>query len=427
MRIAMLTNNYRPFVGGVPISVERQAQELVKLGHEVTVFAPYYGETKEERREMLRTDESAPERVVRYRTQRKKMDNGMVYPSLFPAEITRTFESEAFDCIHVHHPMFVGPLGVKLGKRYGLPVIFTCHTRYEDYLHYIPAFRVSGNVLGMKKRAVEWIRTKVIPAYIRWFADQCDLVLAPSAGMQRVLRGYGMKSRSAVFPTGLEERFFRADQTRAAQIRQKWGKGKKYLLVTVSRLEKEKNYGFLLRGIAEIREKTGDDFHVLILGDGSQKTELKVRASLLGIRDMVTFAGNIPNEEVRDYLAAADLFLFASTSETQGIVLAEAFAAGTPVVAVRAVGTDDIIENGVNGFLTEEREEEWAARVAEILLGSRWEQMREAARSAAENYRSSRLAIYEEMLYNQCICEKRAEVCYESEEERSEHSAMAVH
>ena len=152
-----------------------------------------------------------------------------------------------------------------------------------------------------------------------------------------------------------------------------------------------------------------------------------MRASLLGIRDMVTFAGNIPNEEVRDYLAAADLFLFASTSETQGIVLAEAFAAGTPVVAVRAVGTDDIIENGVNGFLTEEREEEWAARVAEILLGSRWEQMREAARSAAENYRSSRLAIYEEMLYNQCICEKRAEVCYESEEERSEHSAMAVH
>ena len=427
MRIAMLTNNYRPFVGGVPISVERQAQELIKLGHDVTVFAPYYGDTKDERDTLLREDEAAPERVVRYRTRRKKMDNGMVYPVLFPAEIIRAFENETFDCIHVHHPMFVGPLGVKLGKRYSIPVIFTCHTRYEDYLHYIPAFRVNGKSSAVKKRAVEWIRTKVIPSYIRWFADQCDLVLAPSAGMRRVLRGYGMKSRSAVFPTGLEEKFFLPDQTRAMRIRQKFGKGKKYLLVTVSRLEKEKNYGFLLRGIADIREKIGDDFQVLILGDGSQKSELKVRAALLGIQDMVTFAGNIPNDEVRDYLAAADLFLFASKSETQGIVLAEAFAAGTPVVAVRAVGTDDIIENGVNGFLTGEVEGEWADRAEEILLGNRREQMKGAARAAAENYRASRLAIYEELLYNQCICEKRAEVCYESEKDRAEHSAMAVH
>lgn len=355
------------------------------------------------------------------------MDNGMVYPAVFPAEITRAFENERFDCIHVHHPMFVGPLGVKLGKRYGIPVIFTCHTRYEDYLHYIPAFRVDGKSSAVKKRAVEWIRTKVIPSYIRWFADQCDLVLAPSAGMQRVLRGYGMKSRSAVFPTGLEERFFRTSPERAMRIRKEWGRGKKHLLVTVSRLEREKNYGFLLRGIAGLRDRIGDDFHVLILGDGSQKAELKVRASILGIQDMVTFVGNVPNDQVRDYLEAADLFLFASTSETQGIVLAEAMAAGAPVVAVRAVGTDDIIENGVNGFLTEESEEEWAGCAAEILSCGNLEKMREAARLSAENYRASKLAIYEAMLYNQCICEKRAEVSYGSEEDHAEHSAVAVH
>ena len=427
MRIAMLTNNYRPFVGGVPISVERQAQELVRLGHDVTVFSPHYGDTKEAREAVRREDEAALENVVRYRARRKKMDNGMVYPAVLLVEITRAFENETFDCIHVHHPMFVGPLGVKLGKRYGIPVIFTCHTRYEDYLHYIPAFRVDGKSSAVKKRAVEWIRTKVIPSYIRWFADQCDLVLAPSAGMQRVLRGYGMKSRSAVFPTGLEDRFFRTASERAMRIRKEWGCGKKHLLVTVSRLEREKNYGFLLRGIAGIRDKIGDDFHVLILGDGSQKAELKVRASILGIQDMVTFVGNVPNEQVRDYLEAADLFLFASTSETQGIVLAEAMAAGAPVVAVRAVGTDDIIENGVNGFLTEESEDEWAGCAAEILTRGNLEKMREAARLSAENYRASKLAIYEEMLYNQCICEKRAEVSYESEEDHAEHHTVAVH
>ena len=94
MRIAMLTNNYRPFVGGVPISVERQAQELVRLGHDVTVFAPHYGDTKEEREAVRREDEAALENVVRYRARRKKMDNGMVYPAVFPAEITREFENE---------------------------------------------------------------------------------------------------------------------------------------------------------------------------------------------------------------------------------------------------------------------------------------------------------------------------------------------
>jgi len=251
-----------------------------------------------------------------------------------------------------------------------------------------------------------------------------------------------MASRSAVFPTGLEDEFFKRNDIRAAEIRREYGKGKRHLLVTVSRLEREKNYGFLLRGIADIRRRVGDSFHVLIIGDGSQRSELKVRASLLGIQDMVTFLGNVPNEEVKDYLNAADLFLFASTSETQGIVLAEAFAAGKPVVGVRAVGTDDIIEDGVNGFLTEEDEEMWACRAAELLESEdQLNKMGRAALASAENYRASTLAIYEEMLYNQCICRKREErrmqehvlntdrkeeALYEEEENRGEHSAVVI-
>ena len=113
MKIAMLTNNYRPFVGGVPISVERQAQELVKLGHQVTVFAPMYESDEKEQNERLQKeiqaeDERLLERVIRYHSQKKKMDNGMVYPGIYPAEIFDVFERERFDYIHVHHPMFVG-------------------------------------------------------------------------------------------------------------------------------------------------------------------------------------------------------------------------------------------------------------------------------------------------------------------------------
>ena len=149
--------------------------------------------------------------------------------------------------------------------------------------------------------------------------NRCDLVLAPSEGMQQMIKGYGVNTPIAVFPTGLDESFFRKNAGRAQEIRETCSRGKRHLLVTVSRLEKEKNYGFLLRGIAELERKMGDDFHVLIIGDGSQKAELKVRASILGIRDKVTFVGNIPNDQVKDYLNAADLFLFASKSRPRGL------------------------------------------------------------------------------------------------------------
>ena len=188
MKIAMLTNNYRPFVGGVPVSVERQAQELTRLGHQVTVIAPMYGDDEEERSRVLEQDERSPERVVRYRTQKMKMPNGMVYPSFRPEEVFGIFERETFDCIHVHHPVFAGIWALSLGKKYDIPVIYTYHTRYEDYLHYIPFFREKEERRHIRNRFTDWVKGSVIPSYMKWFCSQCDLVVAPSAGMLQVIR-----------------------------------------------------------------------------------------------------------------------------------------------------------------------------------------------------------------------------------------------
>ena len=293
MKIAMLTNNYRPFVGGVPVSVERQAQELTRLGHQVTVIAPMYGDDEEERRRVLEQDERSPERVVRYRTQKMKMPNGMVYPSFRPEEVFGIFERETFDCIHVHHPVFAGIWALSLGKKYDIPVIYTYHTRYEDYLHYIPFFREKEERRHIRNRFTDWVKGSVIPSYMKWFCSQCDLVVAPSAGMLQV------------------------------------------------------------------------------------------------------------------------------------IVLAEALAAGCPVVAVHATGADDVVRNGVNGFLTAEDEDAWAEKAAEALRPENLGRMREAARSDADNYRASRLAIYAEMLYNQCVLRK-GENGYERSEDRGGHVAAAV-
>ena len=172
----------------------------------------------------------------------------------------------------------------------------------------------------------------------------------------------------------------------------------------------------------------------MVIGDGSRKAQLKNGAAILGIQDLITFVGNVPNEEVKYYLGAADLFLFASKSETQGIVLAEAMAAGNPVVAVHAVGSDDIVKDGYNGYLTEENEAAWALRAAEALKPEINRKMRQAALRTAENYRASSLAIYEEMLYNQCV-RRKGETAYEGteygtfgqEEDRTENSAMVIH
>lgn len=429
MKIAMLTNNYKPFVGGVPISVERQAEELIKLGHEVTVFAPDYEENGTE------NEEKSMERIIRYRTSTRKMENGMIYPKLICTEVLDTFEKEKFDCIHVHHPMFVGPMALYLGKRYQLPVIYTYHTRYEDYLHYIRFLKLNENSGSVKKKIFRWGRETVVPGYMKWFTNQCDLVLAPTAGMRERLQSMGTHSRVEVLPTGLKDEFYRKDPVKAQKIRDQYLGGRKHLLCSVSRLEEEKNPGFLLNGIAEVKAQRGNDFMVLLIGEGSMREKLEEQADKLGIMDVVTFVGNVENNEVKHFLNASELFLFASKSETQGIVLAEAMAAENPVVAVKASGVEDIVRDRVNGYVTEEDLDQWAQKVSEALKVQNYERLKEQARITAEGFRASVLALYAKQVYEECISRKYRETFdserggteYENAPNRAEHPAASIY
>lgn len=402
MKIAMLTNNYKPFVGGVPVSVERQAQELVKRGHEVTVLAPIYeGHTD---------DSSTPERILRFHTMKRKMENGMVYPGIYIKEAADLFQRESFDLIHVHHPVFTGPCALYLGKKYQIPVIYTWHTRYEDYLHYIRSFQIEENSPLLKKKIVSYLKEKVVPGYMRWFTNQCDMVFAPSEGMKQQMQSNGTWTPTEVLPTGLKESFYIQDAARAQSIRRQYAEGRDYVLCTVSRLEKEKNPFFLLQGIAEIKKRLGAKFKVLFIGEGSQRKKLEKKAEELGIRKEVVFTGSIPNEEIQYYLQACDLFLFASKSETQGIVLAEALAAGTPVIAVKAVGVDDIVHDGKNGFRTGENIEQWAEKAVLALNPRQHESLKRQALISAQAYRAEQIALHEESLYVQCILRKQEEL-----------------
>lgn len=420
MKIAMLTNNYKPFVGGVPISVERLTKELRKQGHEVTVFAPDYGFDPE-------YGQVKEEGVIRFQVTRHKMENGMVYPKLISREIRKTFEEQQFDCIHVHQPMFVGTQALYLGRKYQIPVIYTYHTRYEDYLHYIPLFK-EEQAGRWRKELIRLGKEYVVPGYMRWFTNQCDLVFAPTPGMQNRIRENGTEVPMAVMPTGLDDSFYLEDKEKTRAIRRTYLGDEKsgHLFCSVSRLEEEKNPVFLLKGIRCLKEKLPFSFRVLLLGEGSMRSELEILAGRMGLEDTVVFLGNIPNEDVKQYLYASELFLFASKSETQGIVLEEAMAAGNPVVAVRASGAEDLIKNGINGCMTEEDVEIWSTKAAELIQNPDYGQICMEARKTAESYRASRLALHAELLYRQCM-DRKEEIGYERETNSGKkHSAASV-
>ena len=208
MKIAMMTNNYKPFVAGVPVSIERLAGSLRALGHEVVVFAPSYAGQEPE------------EDVVRYKALIKGVAGGFSVPDSLDLEIERRFKEGNFDLIHVHHPMMIGTTARYLSWKYHVPMVFTYHTRYEQYLHYIGLSRLK----------------RIMPAYIRSYTKHCDMVIAPTPVMKDYLEQIQPGADVRVLPTGLLDESFFPDGVRAAFLRKELAGNKKYLFCTVARL-----------------------------------------------------------------------------------------------------------------------------------------------------------------------------------------------
>ncbi|MDR1116629.1 MAG: glycosyltransferase [Oscillospiraceae bacterium] len=394
MRIAMLTNNYKPFLGGVPVSVDRLAASLRKRGHTVTVFAPEY-------------DSCEPEQdVYRYKVNKKKLENGMVVPALYDKRVYEHFRGNKYDLIHIHHPMLIGYTGIRIANRQGIPVALTYHTRYEQYIHYILPFadkRDKGKLGGLVVR----LASRIVTLHNRIVTNLCDMVIAPTPLIRDFLSENGTKSNIAVLPTGLGSGDFEFDEGEVSRIRREYAGDKRYLFCCVARLEKEKNISFLLEALKLLKDMTGDVFKIMLIGDGSHRETLEKEIVSLGLRDNVTLCGVIPNAELSNYYRASDMFLFSSRSETQGIVLLEAMAAGLPVVAVDASGVCDIVKDGYNGRKTKPDAAEFAAAVAEILqdeaMGRR---MSNLAEITADKYTADKIAAAAESLYESLIYEK---------------------
>jgi glycosyltransferase involved in cell wall biosynthesis len=384
MHIAYFTNSYLPVVNGVVRSVSAYRKALTELGHNVFVFAQ---------------DDDIQDQepfIFRYPSFPAPIDVDIPAVIPFSPFIDRLIPSLKPDLIHAHHPVLLGQAAANKAEELDLPLVFTFHTQYREYTHYVP----------LPQETVQEFIKNTIHNWMRDYMQRCTRVVIPSESMREILtREYGLESRYSVIPTGIEVEDFRAADGSAIRSRYGWENDR--VMISTGRLAKEKNWKTLLEATALALENH-PNLRLVILGDGPERQTLEEFSRRLGIGARVQLLGFIPFEEVPSHLKAADLFCFASTTETQGIVTMEALAAGLPVAAVDASGTRDIIQDGKQGLLVEDHSEALAAAIHQ-LLGDQalYQRLRDAAYERAKKFDMKRLAGRLLDVYEQAIQDKK--------------------
>jgi glycosyltransferase involved in cell wall biosynthesis len=330
MHIAHFTNTYHPVVSGVVRSVSAFRKALTELGHNVFVFAQDTGQHHDE------------EPFI-FRYPAIKLPLRVDFPATIPISpfVDKLLPSLKLDVIHSHHPVLIGQAAVSKAEELNLPLVFTFHTRYRDYTHYFP----------LPQEIVQEFVKDAIESWLADYMGKCHHIVVPSESMRQILvEEYGLEDRLTAIPTGIDLRPYQDADGSAIRAQRGWGDDR--VLISVGRLALEKNIKTLLNACAQVM-RTNEDVRLVLIGDGPAWDSLHQSTRQLGIAERVEFTGKIPFEEVPAYLKAADLFVFASVTETQGLVTMEAFAAGLPVVAVDGTGTRDVVGHENEGLLTE--------------------------------------------------------------------------
>ena len=328
MHIAHFTNTYKPNVNGVVRSVSTFREGFVRLGHQVFIFCQ-------------KADDYEDTEPFLFRYPAFKIP-GFDYSASVPTSlfVDTLLPSLKLDVIHSNHPNLLGSAAANYAEKYNLPLVFTFHTRYVEY---------AEGYLGKIPFITSFIEGQLVDSLAKYM-QRCQHIITPSDSIKASLaESAGITKNITTIPTGID--FDRFQQADGQAVVEKYNLGNRKVLVTISRLAEEKNLKTLLKAVKEVMDAL-DKASLLVIGDGPQRSELEKFADSIGIRERVTFTGLVPFDAVPDHLKAGDLFIYSSITETQGLVTAEAMAAGLPVVAVNATGTSDTVEDGVQGLLT---------------------------------------------------------------------------
>ncbi len=326
MNILMITNTYKPFTSGVSRSIVTFTACYRKLGHKVLIVAPSFPDQEEE------------SEVIRVPTIQNF--NGTDFSVGIPIPFSLNEEINKFNpaVIHSHHPFLLGNTALRLAATFEIPLIYTFHTFYEKYTHYAP---------GAGTEALKYFVGTLAAGY----ANLSDQIIAPSHYVALELARKGVTKPIDVIPTGIDLQAIATGEGK--RFRNKYSIPEKAFVVGfVSRLAEEKNIGFLMDAVLQFMESE-EHVYFVIAGTGPLEASIKERIEAHANKARISLVGIQLGQDLFDCYHAMNVFAFASQSETQGLVVTEAMAAGLPVVAVKASGIDEVVQDKVNGRLLE--------------------------------------------------------------------------
>jgi glycosyltransferase involved in cell wall biosynthesis len=333
MKIAIFTEVYRPIVNGVVTSVDSLAEQLRILGHEVFTFAPHIPKGAESAGRVFRM----PSLPLPARTEYR-----LTLPLVARRNKAR-FLSRC-DIIHSHSLFITGWMASYYARRrFRVPLIYTYHTLLDSYAHYSP--------LGQR------LTSQLTRELTKTYANAADAVIVPTKTVAAELRKQGVSAPVCVVPTGIDIDVFRRSEHGAGRnVRDRFGvPAGAPLLLLVSRLAQEKNVPLALQALQRLRKRL-PDAQLLLVGSGRQRHQLEDEVKEAKLEGVVHFVGSVEHSEIPSFYSAADIFVFPSVTETQGLVLAEAFAAGLPVVALDNPQTRDVFGEHLAGELVSDAE-----------------------------------------------------------------------
>ncbi|WOJ93119.1 glycosyltransferase [Congregibacter variabilis] len=379
MNIVMLTNTFTPHVGGVARSVAAFTAAYRRRGHRVLVVAPEFANMPEHETDVLRIPA-----IQHFNGS----DFSMVLPvSGLLSDVLDEFEPQM---LHAHHPYLLGATALRIARFRQCPLVYTHHTLIEQYTHYVPV-----DSPAVQRFAIE-MGTR--------YANMADQVFAPSQSIAALLKQRGVHVPIAVLPTGVDTAHYA--QGDGAGFRTRLGIGQNaFVIGHLGRLAPEKNLEFLAKAIA-LSMHSNTEMQFLLAGDGPSVPTIKNIFEIHGVLDRVHFLGVLDFQKQVAAYHAMNLFAFASTSETQGMVLTEAMAAGIPVVALDASGVREVVNDGHNGRLVfEATPAAFAEAIQSVasLSEDDLQKMQAAARATAQEFSMDRhadraIAIYSSLI-----------------------------
>jgi 1,2-diacylglycerol 3-alpha-glucosyltransferase len=360
MRIGMMVDNYKPYISGITNYVEINKQYLEQAGHDVFVFTFGDLDYKDNETNIIRSP-GIP-----------LADTGFYLSMRYTRAAKKLLQT--MDVVHAHHPFLSGRLALRYCRPLRIPIIFTNHTRYDLYAQaYLPLMP-------------DEVSHGLLQTYMPPFCNAVDLVITPSAGMEKVLRELNVEGKIEIVPNGVDlKNFHNAVPLPRAQFGYK---DDDILLVYAGRIAIEKNIPFLFESFVGVA-KAIPNAHLLLIGGGAPQFEEEIRTLVkeMDISRNIRLIGRIPYNQLPAHLALCNIFVTASITEVHPLSVIEAMGAGLPIMGIESVGVGDTVEDGKTGFLATHDLPAFTAKLTRLCLDLNLRaQMSASARKASSAY-----------------------------------------